>query len=302
MAMDATADLRDHVSGRRSPAGGKRVEIRPLSDVCGAEILGLDLREPPSDDIVARIAGALYDHLVVCIRGQPLTPQQLAAHARRFGTPIIHVERDILVDGVPEVMTLSNADGRPERQRNGGFHWHTDLVFTDDPVSFTMLNAVAVPARGGDTGFANQYLALDRLPAGLRAMAEGLIVAHCYEGRRDGSMPTVHHPLVRPHPATGRPALYGATSTCIGVKGLPADEASALLAEIGRHAVTPAVQYAHRYRLHDLVMWDNAALLHTGPRLDEAAGPEDARIMNRVSVRGWPAAANSATPSEARVA
>ncbi len=264
------------------------MNIKPLSEICGAEIVGLDLREPLDDETVGEIAAAIYDHLLVCIRGQELTPRQFADHARRFGEPIVHVEKDILVEDVPEVMTLSNADGRPERQRNGGFHWHTDLVFTDEPTSFTMLNAVAVPRRGGDTGFANQYAAYERLPAALRKTADGLTIAHCYEGRRDGSMPTVYHPLVRPHPATGRKALYGASSTCIGIKGMPDDEAAELLAEIGRYALDPAVQYDHQYRLNDVVMWDNAALLHTGPRLDEAADPADARIMNRVSVRGWP--------------
>ncbi len=264
------------------------MNIRPLSDTCGAEIVGLDLTRPLDDETVGAIVDALYEHLVVCIRDQQLAPRQLADYAKRFGTPIVHVEKDILVEDVPEVMTLSNADGRPERQRNGGFHWHTDLVFTDDPTSFTMLNAVAVPRRGGETGFADQYAAYERLPAALRETIEDVVVAHCYEGRRDGSMPTVHHPLVREHPVTGRKALYGASSTCIGIKDMPDDEAADLLGEIGRHALDPAVQYEHAYRVNDLVMWDNAALLHTGPKLEEAAETEDARIMNRVSVRGWP--------------
>jgi taurine dioxygenase len=264
------------------------MNIHPLSDACGAEIVGLDLTQPLDEETFDRIIAALYEHLVVCIRDQQLTPHQLADYAKRFGAPIVHVEKDILVQDVPEVMTLSNADGRPERQRNGGFHWHTDLVFTEDPTSFTMLNAVAVPRRGGETGFADQYAAYERLPAALREAIEGVVVAHCYEGRRDGSMPTVYHPLVREHPITGRKALYGASSTCIGIKDMPEDEAADLLDEVGRHALDPAVQYEHHYRVNDVVMWDNAALLHTGPRLDEAEDTADARIMNRVSVRGWP--------------
>jgi len=266
------------------------MDIRPLDGATGAEITGADLAAGLSDTEISEIVGALYDRLLVCIRGQHLKPAEFAAFARRLGAPIVHVERDILVEDVPEVMTLSNADGRPERQRNGGYHWHTDLVFTDDPVSFTMLNAVAVPKKGGATGFANQYAALETLPAGLRKQAEAATVQHCYEGRRDGSFPTVRHPLVREHPATGRKALYGATSTCIGVEGMPEDEARDFLVEIGRYAIAPEVQYAHAYEVDDVVIWDNAATLHTGPKLDESTGPEDARIMNRVSVRGWPKA------------
>jgi taurine dioxygenase len=264
------------------------MDVKLLSDGIGAEITGADLTTQLSDDDVAAIVATLYERLLVCIRGQHLSPAAFAAFARRLGTPIIHVERDILVEDVPEVMTLSNADGRPERQRNGGYHWHTDLVFTDDPVSFTMLNAVAVPKSGGETSFADQYAALETLPPGLRKQAEAATVAHCYEGRRDGSFPTVHHPLVRAHPATGRQALYGATSTCIGVRGMPDDEARDFLDEVGRYAIAPEVRYAHSYAVDDVVIWDNAATLHTGPKLEEAHGPEEARIMNRVSVRGWP--------------
>jgi taurine dioxygenase len=266
------------------------MEIRPLNGAIGAEVTGADLAAGPSDAEISEIVSALYERLLVCIRAQHLKPAAFAAFARRLGTPIVHVERDILVEDVPEVMTLSNADGRPERQRNGGYHWHTDLVFTDDPVSFTMLNAVAVPKSGGETGFANQYAALDSLPAALRKQAESATIAHCYEGRRDGSFPTVHHPLVRDHPATGRKALYGATSTCIGVEGMPEDEARDFLDEVGRYAIAPEVRYAHSYEVDDVVIWDNAATLHTGPKLEESTGPEDARIMNRVSVRGWPRA------------
>jgi len=264
------------------------MDIQTMPGRIGAEITGADLSSPPDDETVATLARAIYDHVLVCIRGQHLSPAAFAAFARRLGTPIIHVERDILVEDVPEVMTLSNADGRSERQRNGGYHWHTDLVFTDDPVSFTMLNAVAVPKTGGGTGFADQYAAYESLPSALKEKTEGATVAHCYEGRRDGSFPTVYHPLVREHPVTGRKALYGATSTCIGVKGMTDEEASDFLGEVSRYAIAPEVQYEHQYQVDDVVIWDNAAALHTGPKLDEATGEQDARIMNRVSVRGWP--------------
>ena len=90
---------------------------------------------------------------------------------------MVHVEKDLLVPQVPEVMTFANADGHPERQRNGANHWHTDLVFTERPASFTMLNAIAVPRLGGETGFADQRAAYDALPNELRARAESIIAA-----------------------------------------------------------------------------------------------------------------------------
>jgi taurine dioxygenase len=264
------------------------MDIRPLGGRFAAEVTGIGKISELSDQQIGDLIQAIYGNLVVCIRDQHLAPAEFAAFARRLGEPIVHVERDILVEDVPEVMTLSNADGRPERQRNGGFHWHTDLVFTEEPTSFTMLNAVAVPERGGGTGFADQYAAYEALPDALKRRADDIVVAHCYEGRRDGSFPTVYHPLVRAHPVTGRKALYGASSTCIGIKDMPEADARDTLAVYGSYALAPERQYEHRYRVGDVVIWDNAALLHTGPKLDEAAGPGTARVMNRVSVRGWP--------------
>ncbi len=267
------------------------IDIRPLPGPFGAEIIGLDVRRELAAGTVAEIATALYAHRLVCIRGQALSPGELETFGARLGTPIHHVEEDLRLDGNPGVMSLSNADGRPERQRNGGAFWHTDLVFTDEPASITMLHAVAVPEIGGETSFADQVAAHDALPDETRARIEGLSVAHCYEGRTDGSMPTVFHPLVRVHPVTGKKALYGATGTCLGIRFMEDSEGRALLGELGRHAVRPEFVTRHDYAVDDLVLWDNASTLHCGPRLDPATGPADSRIMHRTSVRGWPAAA-----------
>lgn len=186
-------------------------------------------------------------------------------------------------------MSLSNADGRDDRQLNGGAHWHTDLVHTQEPASFTMLNAVSVPTRGGGTLFANQVAAYEALPAALQTQVNNMTVIHCYEGRTDGSMPRVHHPLVRRHPVSGTPALYAAADTGIGIDGMPDDEARDFLQELAQHATDKRFVYRHGYQLNDLVIWDNAQLLHSAERLERAHSVEDNRIMHRVSVRGWPA-------------
>ena len=264
------------------------MKMQNLPGAFGVEITDIDLSGPLDRDAMTRIVSALYEHLVVCIRRQRLSAAAFASFGRQLGDPMVHVEKDLLVDGVPEVMTLSNADGRSERQRNGGNHWHTDLVFTETPASFTMLNAIAVPRVGGETGFADQYAAYEALPDALKTEAEGIVVAHCYEGRRDGSFPTVYHPLVRAHPITGRKALYGANSTCIGIQGMDDAAAADVLARYRDYALADDVQYYHQYEDDDVVIWDNAATLHTGPRLEPAGGDVDPRIMNRVSVQGWP--------------
>lgn len=264
------------------------MKIERLPGEFGVEITDLDLSRPLERGDFEAVVSALYEDLVVCIRRQRLRYDEFASFGSQFGDPMVHVEKDLLVEAFPEVMTLSNADGRPERQRNGGNHWHTDLVFTENPASFTMLNAVAVPRIGGETGFANQCAAYEALPDGLKERAHTITVAHCYEGRRDGSFPTVFHPLVRSHPVTGRKALYGANSTCIGIQGMDDATSADVLARYRDYALADSVQYYHQYEDDDVVIWDNALTLHTGPRLEPAGGDVDPRIMNRISVRGWP--------------
>ncbi len=267
------------------------VEVTPNPNGFGARIAGVDLTQPVSDGAFAAIALALHEHAAVVIPEQALTSAQFTAFGRRFGEPVLHVEEDIRLKEEPLILTLSNADGRPERQYNGGAFWHTDLVFTDEPASATMLNAVAVPRTGGETRVADQFAAYDALPETLRATLDPLIVRHCYEGRTDGSMPTVRHPLIRRHPVTGRRALYGVGGTALGIDGMPDDEARSLLDELYAHATDDRFVYEHHYAVHDLLIWDNACTLHCGPKLKPAEDDGDRRIMHRISVRGWPMAA-----------
>lgn len=265
------------------------LDVRPLAELQGLEILGLDLRRDMTPLLVATLTGLLYEHAVLCIRRQPLSPAELAHFGEQFGTPIHHNEENLRLEGLPGVMCLSNADERDDRQLNGGAHWHTDLVHSEIPASFTMLRAVAVPRSGGGTLFSNQVAAFEALAPERQALAESLTVIHCYEGRRDGSMPTFLHPLVRHHPITGRKALFGAADTGIGIVGMSQDEADVLLEAFAQHATQPEFVYRHSYQIDDIVIWDNAQLLHCAERLRRATGSDTHRIMHRVSVRGWPA-------------
>lgn len=260
-----------------------------MAEQLGLEILGLDLRRDMTPLLVATLTGLLYDHAVLCIRRQPLSPAELANFGKRFGEPIHHNEVNLRLEGLPAVMSLSNADERDDRQLNGGAHWHTDLIHSDSPASFTMLQAVAVPRAGGGTRFANQVAAFEALAPERKALAESITVIHCYEGRRDGSMPTFLHPLVRRHPITGRKALFGAADTGIGIVGMSQDEADPLLETFAQHATQPEFIYRHSYQPDDIVIWDNAQLLHCAERLRRATSSDTHRIMHRVSVRGWPA-------------
>lgn len=263
-------------------------DSQPLSDLLGLEIRGLDLRRDSVSELAAALVPLLYAHAVLCIRGQHLAPAELAHFGEQFGRPVHHNEENLRLDGLPGVMSLSNADNRDDRQLNGGAHWHTDLVHSDEPASVTMLNAVAVPAKGGGTMFADQKTAFEDLSPERQALAESITVVHCYEGRTDGSMPTFCHPLVQRHPVTGRKALFGAADTGIGIAGMPDNEARCLLDEFAEHATQPRFVYLHAYQPHDVVMWDNAQLLHCAQPLERATTPAMHRVMHRVSVRGWP--------------
>lgn len=267
----------------------ERLTTRPLSETIGVEISGLDLQRDSDPAVATALAGLLYEHAVVCIRNQAVSPIELSRLGESFGRLVHHNEKNLRLDGLPGVMLLSNADDRDDRQLNGGAHWHTDLVHSDEPASFTMLHAVAVPGAGGGTLFADQVAAYRDWPEERRVEAESITIRHCYEGRTDGSMPIFEHPLVREHPITGRKALYAAADTGIGIVGMPEREARRVLAEIERHATQDRFIYRHQYRLNDIVIWDNAQLLHCAERLERASSPEAARIMHRVSVRGWPA-------------
>lgn len=267
------------------------VEITPNEDGFGARITGVDLTQPLDDATFRTVAMAVHEHAAVVIPDQELTSAQFTAFGSRFGEPVLHVEEDIRLKEEPKILTLSNADGRPERQYNGGAFWHTDLVFTEDPASATMLNAVAVPSMGGETRISDQFGAYDAMSDEMKEKVDPLVVQHCYEGRRDGSMPTVRHPLIRKHPVTGRKALYGVGGTAIGIDGLAEDEASELLGELYDYATDDQFVHEHHYQVHDLLIWDNACTLHCGPKLKPAAADAEKRIMHRISVRGWPMAA-----------
>ena len=264
------------------------LQVEALGEHTGVRIEGIDVVHDDADGLRALLLNLLYEHSIICISNQSLTPAQLADFGSLLGTPVPHVEESLHLDGLSDVMSLSNADNRDDRQLNGGAHWHTDLIHTEEPASFTMLNAVAVPSSGGRTQFANQALAYETLPQEKQRQYRELVVRHCYEGRTDGSMPIQEYPLVRLHPVTGKPALYGACGTGIGMNGLDDKDAKRLYREIGAYATREEFIYRHQYRLHDLVIWDNSQLLHAAEVLQRAKGDSDKRIMHRVSVRGWP--------------
>jgi taurine dioxygenase len=276
-------------------------DIRPLAGHVGAEVVGLDLTRPLDDADFARIHRAHLDHHVVVFRDQRITPEQLISFSRRFGVLQIHVLKQFLLAGHPEILIVSNIveHGQPVGLGDAGKYWHSDLSYKELPSLGSMLHAQELPGEGGDTLFADMHRAWDTLPAHLREAVRDKQAVHSYtarysEGRNAANwrptltaeqlaqVVTVTHPVVRTHPENGRQALFVSEGFTTHILGLPADESRDLLAQLYAHSVRPEHVYRHAWQPHDMVFWDNRSLIHL------AAGCPDhlRRKLYRTTIQG----------------
>lgn len=278
----------------------RMITTRPLSPGFGVEAPELDLSQPLSDEAFAEIERAFFAGQLLVVRGQRLTPAQFGAWAQRFGPPEPHVIDQFHHPDDPAILILSNRrrNGQPVGLADAGTYFHTDYSYLAVPARATTLYSIEVPRSGGNTLFANQYAAYDDLPAGTKARIDPLIAVHHYGNRNNldersrtvasvlsdaqkASLPLITHPIVRTHPVTGRKALYAVSGTSFGIVGMPDDEATALLDELAAHATRPAYQLSFAYGVGDVVIWDNASLLHSATLID----PDDPRTLWRITVK-----------------
>ena len=272
--------------------------LEKLGDALGAAATGIELNGPLDGATADALHRALLDNLVLCVRGQSLTPTAYLAAMRGFGTPLPQVRIASRHPEVPEIMILSSED-RDEmgdgKRLVVGAHWHSDDSYKAVPCSLTMLYGVEVPETGGDTQFTNMYRAYDDLPPEMKARIADLKVVHRYDSPRKGTaiatlradeaaqLPDVVHPLVRRHPETRRQALYMNPNRMSHVVGLERAESDRLLDKLTRHAIEPRYQYRHEWRRGDIVIWDNRCTMHKA----NADYPADAkRLMHRIIVEG----------------
>lgn len=272
----------------------------------GAVLSGLQVADE-APGTLRRVVEALHAHGVIALRDQRLTPGQFVRFARRLGRPQPHIKTELRHPDCPEILLLSNVfrDGRPIGIYDGAAYWHTDMSYEEEPASATLVHALQVPERGGETRFCDMVAAYDDLPPERKAEIEGLQVLHHYgnrsdpnEGSRTSATPlteeqkrqakNVYHPLVLAHPATGRRALYAVAGSSFGIVGLDDAAAVTLLASLQRHATQQRYQHAHRYEPGDLVIWDNWATLHSASLVEPATGAADTRLLHRISVKGKP--------------
>jgi alpha-ketoglutarate-dependent taurine dioxygenase len=279
-----------------------RIEIVPCDAPVGAEIRGVDLAKGIEDATFAEIDAALSAHAVIFLRDQHITPEQQVAFSRRFGEIEINSFNKYALKENPAVLVVSNIkeDGKDIGYADAGSHWHTDMSYTATPPRLTMLYAVEVPHKNGrplgDTWFASACAAYDDLPAAMKKKIEGKRAIHRFAAKERGvkkpvaltveqiaKNPDVIHPVARRHPVTGRKALYVRKGECIGIEGMPEDEALPLIADLSDRITRKEYIYRHQWRVGDLLMWDNALVQHWAPRDYEWP---DRRLMLRTTVNG----------------
>ena len=272
--------------------------LRPLSPGFGVEI-DVDVSQPLSDGEFAEIERAFYAGQVLAIRGQKLAPREFASFAARFGPPQPHVIDQFHHPEDPNILILSNVkkNGQPTGLQDAGSYFHTDYSYLHVPARATTLYSIVVPKVGGDTLFANQQAAYDDLPNAMKKRIAPLYGIHHYGNRHDvdersrtaaspltdeqkAKMPLITHRIARPHPVTGRTSLYAVSGSSFGIVGMPDDEARDLLDELAAHSTSDKYRYAFKYGVGDIVVWDNASLLHSATLID----PDDARTLWRVTV------------------
>jgi taurine dioxygenase len=243
---------------------------------------------------------AFFQGQVLVFRNLKLSAGKYLEFARQFGRPEPHVIDQFHHPEHADILILSNRekDGKPMGLADAGTYFHTDYSYLEVPARATLLYSIEVPKKGGDTLFADQYAAYDDLPATMKARIENLVALHHYGNRDDQDkssrtvasvlsdeqerkMAWVRHRVARQHPVTGRKALYSVSGSSFGIEGMPQDEAIGLLDELKRHATQAKYQYRLKYGVGDIVVWDNASLLHSATLTD----PADPRTLWRITVK-----------------
>jgi taurine dioxygenase len=279
---------------------GAGVDVMPMPHPLGAEARCGDVRAL-DEDAFAAIYQAALDHLVIRIRGQALSDPELIAFGARFGTldfaPLAKTGKE-RARPHPEIIVVSNVmeNGVPIGVlRDAEVVWHSDNSYRETPLSYSLLYALEVPPSGGETGFANMYLALETLPAALRRAIEGRTIKHDMTYNSAGDLregfspvddvrkaPGPSHPIVRTHPETGCDALYLGRRPNAYVDGMAVDASEALLDALWSHATQPAFQWHHDWRAGDILIWDNRCVMHHRNPFDGG----HRRVMHRVQCAG----------------
>ena len=276
------------------------IQVKKLGDALGAEVSGVDLSRTLSAGTFAEIRKAWLDHLVLRFRGQTLSDPQLLAFSRLFGEldpPGPNPYGKPFLPEHPEMNVVSNikTGGAPiGGLGDGEAIWHADMTYVDSPPMAAILHALEVPPSGGDTYWANMVLACQKLPANLRKKIEGRKAVHDATYNSAGIMrkgyqevtdprkaPGAQHALIRVHPETGRECLFLGRRRNSTIVGMGLEESEALLDEVWAHATQAQFTFCQRWRVGDVLIWDNRCTLHRRDSFD----PDTRRLMHRTQIK-----------------
>jgi alpha-ketoglutarate-dependent 2,4-dichlorophenoxyacetate dioxygenase len=283
------------------------VSIRQIGPCFAGEVSGVDLTKPLSREEVAAIEAGMDQYAVLVFHDQPVTDEQQIEFSRNFGAiePAVGSnitkpeERRLRVE-IADVSNLKKGNelyDRDDRRRMfnlGNRLWHSDSSFRATPAKYSLLSGRSVPSTGGDTEFADMRAAYDALDDETKAEIEDLICEHSlmysrgllgfaeFTPEEKAMFKPVRQRLVRTHPVSGRKSLFLA-SHAGGIVGWPMPEARAFLRDINEHATQRQFVYTHKWRLYDLVMWDNRQTMHRARAFRDTKEPRD---MRRTTIQG----------------
>jgi len=270
------------------------IDVRPIAGAIGAEVHGLDLRRELSAATIAAIRRAWLEHCVIFFRDQPLAPGELLGFAKRFGE-IVEYPFIKGIDGFPEIIPVIKLE---HEKTNFGGIWHSDTSYLDEPPMATMLIAREVPAKGGDTLFANTYLAYEALSEGMQRLLDGLIAVNSSrkadasrtredrvkDMQRTDAKPEYvgEHPVVRTHPETGRKALYVNVAHTLRFKDMSEAESAPLFDYLIEQQTRPEFTCRFQWRVGSIAFWDNRCTQHNP--VNDYHGYR--RVMHRITLAG----------------
>jgi taurine dioxygenase len=245
------------------------IKVQKLTPTIGAEIHGIDLAETLTDQQFQEIHDALMENLVIFFRDQSISIDQHKNFGRRFGEPIVHPAASSSISGHPEIRVVKSDENTIHAT---GEVWHSDLSCQAEPPMGSILYLTEVPPQGGgDTAFANMYLAYDRLSSRMKAHIAGLTAIHdsghvysrpTFDAKTNLELPRAEHPIVRTHPVTKRRALFVNRGFTTHIVGLSTDESAAILEYLFRHIETPEFQCRLRWQRNSIAFWDNRCAQH----------------------------------------
>ena len=270
----------------------RHIEVRRITGALGAEVRGIDASRELPDEAIDELRAAYLEHLVIVLRGQKLAPPQLVAFAGRFGEPMEYPQ----LKGLPECPLVTPVIKLEHERVNFGGVWHSDTTYLERPPMGSMLYALETPPHGGDTLFANQYLAYEALSDGLKETLARLVgvnssmkaeVSRSREDRlREAGVEQKtligEHPVVRTHPETGRKALYVNLGHTAAFKGWSEQESAPLLEFLFAHQVRPEFTCRLHWEPGSLAFWDNRCAQHNP--VNDYHGFR--RVMHRVTLAG----------------